>query len=168
MSGLRVIVVLFVLSALIFSVCVVGIKASDVEDVAVSAVDMAGEALVGAYRAVLEAEEVGANVSGLLKRFNVAGRYLAKANMCLRLRDFDSAIENADLFSGIAEEVEADAVELKKLMPQEKRQRFLLSMIGSMIAMCAIGVGSVISWQVFKGRYSRRILEKPKVNEHGA
>lgn len=168
MSGSRFIAVLFVLSALIFSFFVLGVNASEVEDAAVLAVDTAGEAVVGAYRAVLEAEQVGANVSGLVKMLNVAGEHLAKANMCLRLGDFDSAIENADLCSGIAGGVEADAGELKKLVPQERRQHFLLSVIGSMIAMGLIGVGGVISWYVFKGRYYRRILEmKHKVDERG-
>lgn len=169
MSRLRATVVLFVLFALVSSVFVSSIEASDFEDVALSTVEVAEQAVVEAYVAVLEAEGEGVDVSDLLKRLNIAAEYLAKANVCLRLGDFESAIENADLCGGVVEEVEVDAVELKRVMPQLRASAFLLSMVVSLIAISVIGVGSVICWLVFRGRYHRRVLEmKRRVSKYGA
>lgn len=168
-SGLRAISVLFVLFALVSPVFVLSSLASDEEDVAISAILGAEDSMGLAYEAVLEAEEAGANVSRLLTRLNVAGEYLAKAHTSLKKGDFASVVEDANHGKEIAEEVEADAGELKRLAPRERRQQLLFSMMGSMIAIGAVGFGSVIGWHVFKGRYRRRISEtKPKVNEHGA
>ena len=159
---------------LIFLVSVAPIFVSEafaVDDggAAAANVDMAEEAMVTAYEAVLDAEEAGVDVSGLLKRLNIAAEYLAKANVCLRLGDFESAIENADLCGGVVEEIEIDAAELKRVMPQLRASAFLLTMIISLIAMSVIGVGSVIRWLVFRGRYHRRVLEtKRRVSKYGA
>jgi len=169
MSVLRAIGVLLVLFALVSSVFVLGSLAADGEDVAVSSMDEAEDSVGLAYETVLEAEEAGANVSRLLARLNVAGDYLARAHLALRKGDFAGVVDNADRGREIAEEVEADAGELKELAPQQRRQNLLFSMIRSTIAISGIGVGSVISWHEFKRRYNRRISgKKPEVDVDGA
>jgi len=82
------------------------------EDVATLAITQAEETLASAYEAVLEAEQAGANVSVLLDRLNIAVEHLAEARMFFRLRDFDGAVNSADL-SKIGMDVKTEAEQLK-------------------------------------------------------
>ena len=169
MSDLRDIFVLFALFVLVSSFSASDVWAFDIKDAAVSAVDEADGAIVEAFGAVLEAEKAGANVSRLLTRLNVAGEYLTRAHEALKKGDFAGVVDDANRGREIADEVKTDAGELKKLAPHERQQHLLFWLILSTIAICGIGIGSVISWHVFKRRYNRRILEaEPKVDEHGS
>jgi len=71
---------------LLLSVSIRWVGAVD-EDVVALDIAEAEEILVSAYGAVLEAEEAGANVSGLLGRLNLGGEYLAEAYAYVRLGD---------------------------------------------------------------------------------
>jgi hypothetical protein len=138
--------------------------ASNLEDTAVTSIEKAENALASAYQAVLEAEQVDANVSGLLTQLNEAGKLLAEAHMAYRLMDFDEATRSANLCSDISDNVKSKANELRVEVYGSKTMGLWLTMSGSLVSMVAVGFGSFWGWRVFKRRYYKRILrKKPQV-----
>ena len=162
-SGLRVIAVLFILLAFVSSVFVLSPMALDVEDAA-SAIESAESAVNLAYEAVLEAEGVGANVSGLLDELNDGVEALSEAYMSNRVGDFDDAIYFADLCCDLVGGIEAEANELRDVAAVDRNQRFLLTSFGSVFAVVGVFCGGFFGWRFFKSRYHRRVLKmKPEV-----
>jgi len=149
-SKLLVLLFVFVFSASIF---MSEALASNSEDAAAASIERAENALVSAYQAVLEAEEVGANVLGLLAELNEAGEFLARARMAYRLEDFDEAAGFADLGGDVGEEVERKAYELKNSAWSESVQRMWLTMVGSVLGVIFIALGSFWVWRFLKKRY---------------
>jgi hypothetical protein len=117
----------------------------------------AEEALVLAYEAVWDAEEMGANVSGLLHRLNVGGEYLAEAYAYVRLGDSESASHFAGLCSDIVEGVRSEAFELRDETKRLGEANFVVNMVGSVVAVIAVLVFCSIAWIVFKRHYRRRV-----------
>jgi len=138
---------------------VVAVVAEDRQDVVASALTYAEEVLGYAYQTVLKAEETGANVSYLLVRLNEAGGFLAQGRVAYRLGDFDEAVSLANLSRGIGVHVENEALKLKDLALGESFQRVWLTMVGSVVGMVLIVVGTLWVWRVFKRRYYGGLLE---------
>jgi len=140
------------------------ISTSYSEDAAASAIKKAEEATVLAYEAVLEAERVGANVSSLLTRLNVASEYLAQAHISNTVGDSDDAARFADLCFETAERVKPEADLLRNMAQVESGVRLKFTILGSAISMCLISVGGFLSWRIFKRRYYQRVSRmKPEV-----
>jgi hypothetical protein len=138
--------------------------ASNSKDTATISIERAENALVSAYQAVLEVEQVGANVSGLLAQLNEAGELLAEAHMAYRLRDFDEATRFADLCYDVGESVKNKADELRVEAYRSRTMGLWLTMSGSLVGMVAVVFGSFWGWRVFKRRYYEQILrKKPEV-----
>jgi len=160
-SKLLVSLIILAFSASIFTT---EILASNSEDTAATSIEGAENALVSAHQAVLEVEQVEANVSGLLAQLNKAGEFLAKAHMAHTLGDFDEAIRSASLCSEISESVKDEADELRVEAYGSRVMGSWLTMTGSVIGVVAVGFGSFWGWRVFKRRYIRRALRmKPGV-----
>ena len=157
MSNLKLLLSLLVLSTFISSPLVLRAHASS-QVVAASAISQAEQALASAYEAVLEAEQAGANVTGLLARLNEAGDLLAQANVLYRLGDFDGVARFAELCGQIGEEVRVEAHGLRDLALEEAAQRFRWTMIGSILGVAIVVGGSFLGWRIFKRRYYRRVL----------
>jgi len=149
-SKLLVLLIILVLSASIF---MSEIFASNSEDTATTNIERAENALVSAYQAVLEVEQVGADVSGLLAELNEAGEFLAEARMAYRLGDFDNATSSADMGRDIGERVEVKAYELKDSAWRENIQRMWLTIMGSVLGVIMIASGSFWVWRFLKRRY---------------
>jgi len=163
-SGLRAIAVLFVLFAFVSSVFVLGSTALDAEEVALSTIEGAELAVDFAYEAVLEAERVGANVSGLLVELSDGVEALSRAYMSSRVGNFDDAVYFADLCSDLVEGTEAEANELRDVAVVDRSQRLFLTSFGSVLAVAGIFCGGFFGWRFFKRRYHRRVLKlKPEV-----
>ena len=161
---LRVIAVLFVLFVFGSSVFVLGTMALDVEDVALSAIESAELAVDLAYEAVLEAEGVGANVSGLLVELSDGAEALSKAYISNRVGNLDDAIYFADLCSDLVEGIEAEANELRNVAVVDRNQRLLLNTLGSVLAVGCILYGGFFGWRFFKSLYHWWVLKmKPEV-----
>ena len=164
MSGLRVIPVLFVLFVLLSSAVIECIEASDVEDMAVSAVEGAEQAVASAFLAVLEAENVGADVSELLSRLDSAALYLAFAKMSLRIGDFDGAVGNASFCVEALDEILGDAEVLKDEATKDLSKASLMAISGSIVGVVLVVCISFFGWRFFKVRYYERVLKmKPEV-----
>lgn len=127
--------------------------ASSSEDTATTSIERAENALVSAYQAVSEAEQVGADVSVLLAELNLAGEFLAEARMAYRLGDFDNATSYAYLGRYIGEGVEVKAYELKDSEWRENIQRMWWTIMGSVLGVIVIASGSFWVWRFLKRRY---------------
>jgi hypothetical protein len=159
----RLLVGLLVLSAFMFPFFVSRADASS-EDAAASAISEAEEAVGLAYETVLEAENAGAEVSGLLDKLDEAGMLLAEAQVSFRLGDFDEAFSLANLCSGIGESVEDEAYELRVEAYGSRVMVSWLTMAGSLVGVVVVAFGSFWGWRVFRRRYVRRALRiKPEV-----
>ena len=151
MSMPKLLVVLLIVSAFVFPFFVFRVGASS-GDVAASAISQAEEVVASAYEAVLEAEQAGADVSGLLVRLNEGGEYLAGARMSFRLEDFNETVRFADLSRAVGEDVEKDAYVLKDLARSESVQRIWFTATGSVIGIMLVVSGSFWLWIFLKKR----------------
>ena len=111
-----VLVVVFVFAAFVF---VSPVLAGSDQEAASSVLSAAEDAILGAYDAFTEAEQAGANVSGLLVRLNEAAGLLAEARMAFEDGNFDEATNFARLSSEFTREAasEADRLEVEAIMP---------------------------------------------------
>jgi hypothetical protein len=139
------------------------------ENEAASALTDAERSIGSAYRAVLEAEQAGANVSSLLDQLNEAGQNLSVAHIAYAQGDFQKASDFANSSRNIGEEVQNAAVNLKNSMLYESAQRMWLTIIGSTIGVIIVFLGSFWVWRVLKSRYYGRVLGmKPEVSSDGS
>ena len=151
---------LLVFSAFLFFLLQVSIPwvSASSDDVATLAMTQAEETLASAFEAVLEAEEAGANVSGLLGRLNLGGEYLAEAYVWYRL----GVSENASRFAGLCREVVGDvgseAFELRDEAKRLGEADFVVKMVGSVVGVIVVVVLGFVVWRVFRRRYRRQVL----------
>jgi len=88
-----VLVILCVLSWLVSVPLAFGVTE---QESALAKISEAEDAVLSAYRAALEAERAGGNVSRLLVRLNEAGTLLSKAKHAYNVGDFNSAVSFAN------------------------------------------------------------------------
>ena len=138
--------------------------AASSEDASTVALTEAEEILGLTYEAVLEAEEAGANVSGLLGRLDLGGEYLAEAYVLVRLGDSENADRLAGLCVEVVEDVRSEAFELRDEMNRSGESDRFMTMVGSVVGVIAVVVISFLVWRVFKQRYCKSVLElRPEV-----
>jgi len=126
----------------------------------------AEEVLVFAYNAVLDAEKVGGNITGLLEKLNLGGEYLAEAYVYARLEVPQNAKHFASLCIQTVDEVEYDAVLLMEEALKSGDEEFLMRIVSSGFGIITTLVCSIVFWRIFKRRYVERLLElKPEVSE---
>jgi hypothetical protein len=128
------------------------------ESGATLALTEAEEALVSAHEAVLEAEQAGANVSGLLNKLNHGAEYLAEAYVWYRLGVSENAGHFAGLCSDVVGGMSSEAVELRDDAKRLEEADFVVNMIGSVVGVIGVFVSCSIVWLVFRRRYRRRVL----------
>lgn len=137
------------------------------DDAASSAITSAEMTLVSAYQAVVESEQVGANVSGLLIQLNEAGEFLTKARIKYKLGNHDQAVSLADMCSEISKKVESETAELRNEAFVLWVTAVGLATTESSVLVVAVVLGSFWSWRAFKRRYYKRILKmKPEIASH--
>lgn len=156
-SWLKVSVVSVFLFSLV-SVSVPWVSAAN-ERVVPLEVAEAEEALVSAYEIVLEAEEVGANVSGLLDKLNVGGEYLAEAYVWVRLDDSENTSRFAALCYDVAKDVQSDAVELRDDAKDTPQNDFVAVMFRSVMGVILVVGLCFVGWLVFKWRYHKKVVD---------
>jgi len=156
MSASKLFLVSLVVFISVFPIFVSGALASNGEDAAASAVERAEGVVVSAYQDVLEAERAGANVSGLLAQLNDAAGILVQARISYMAGDSNETVRFADLCSEVGENVRKDAHRLRDLAVKEADERFLWTMIGSIVSVSAIVCATFIGWLAFKRRFHER------------
>ena len=133
-------------------------------DEASSSVAEADVAIREAFKATLNAERAGANVSGLMSRLNEAGVILGEAEIAFGNGDSSRAADNASQCINIAESVKSDADVLKALALDEAQAVFRTSLIVSVVGTASFVVVLVLVWRRFKRGYVRKTLGlKPEV-----
>jgi len=164
MSFSKLFFVLFVLFVFVGPIFVSKTFGADSENVVASVIEKAENSVVSAYEAILDAEQIGANVSDLLAQLNVAGICLANARAFYALGDFENATHFANLCYDIGEEVRSEAVELKNEVHKLWVNAIWLRMTTSIVGVIFVVFLSFLVWGIFKRRYQKRILGmKPEV-----
>jgi len=164
-SFLRILLVLALLFIFASSPFVVKSYESIGEDSFSSAIDRAEGVVVSAYRVVLEAERVGADISGLADQLSVAAGLLVQAHFQYEAGNFSGAVYFAGQCYGIGEGVETEAYGLRDRAAVDGVQRFWLMIMAWVISLVVIICGGFFGWRIFKRRYHRKILRlKPEVS----
>jgi hypothetical protein len=127
------------------------------EGVVTLALTEAEEAFASTHKAVLEAEQVGANVSGLLDKLNLGAEYLAEAYVWYRLGIFENASRFAGLCSDVIGGVRSEAFELRDDAKRLGEADFVMNMIWSVVGVSVVLVSCSVAWLVFRRRYRRRV-----------
>ena len=122
------------------------------EDEARVAVEAAESKILSCYNATFEAEQAGANVSGLLQVLNGAGWLLSEAKLAYNNEDFDLAYECAVNCSQKLEGIAIQANSLKIEAEQAGYMDFLVNYVSSAVASVVVVVGGYAAWVYFKRR----------------
>jgi hypothetical protein len=133
-------------------------SASSNQETAIFSISEADYSMAQAHEAVLDAEEVGADVSGLLDRLDVAGEYLAGAHIWYRLGNFENATRFAGLCFYVVEEVRSEAYRLTEEAYGLWVAGLFVRIVGSFVGVVVVVLLSYVVWRAFKRRYQRRIL----------
>jgi ribosomal protein L35AE/L33A len=121
-------------------------------------VEGADGALRKAFNATLEAERVGANISGLILRLNEAEGVLREAEIALANGNLSEAFNEAGQCVGIAESVKSDAGVLKALALDEAQRVFGPSLTFSVVSIAVFVVVLVLVWRRFRRGYPGKVL----------
>ena len=157
---LSVTVLLFTL----FLILIFSVPGACNQEVAASSISEAEWSMAQAYEAVLDAERLDADVSGLLVQLNNAAELLFEARMAFDVGDFDEAAGYAKSTSEVGCEV-LDEAELLEIEAANARVQsswgfLIISVLGVSIAI----VACVIGYRFFKRHYYRRLSKmKPRV-----
>lgn len=134
--------------------------------VAAAAISEAENSLVFGFEDVLEAEYVGADISGLLERLDEAGVLLADAKMHYRNGNYSGAVYFAELVSGSLVGLEDEAVGLANSVAVERGQMISWIVAGSVVGFCCVAFIGLWGWGYVRDLYIQKVLEmKPEVKE---
>jgi len=122
--------------------------------------------LKSAFVAVSKADDVGANIAGLVAELEVAGLFLTEAKLALRVDDYDAANSHAIECINTAEKLIIDADQLKVDAERKQNDIILFTVIGSIGGIVLLIILGITFWRVLKKRYFRKVLDmKPNVEE---
>lgn len=156
-----------VVSIFLFSLSVVSIPLIRVTNGQMTSLEIveAEEGLISAYDVVIEAEDIGANVTSLLDMLNDGENYLAEAYSYLRLGDFESADRLADSCIEIVNQVKTQATLLREEVARSEKADFTVRVLGSSVGVVIVVVTGYLLWRSFKRYYMEKILQlRPEVN----
>jgi hypothetical protein len=136
------------------------------QEAAFASISEADQSLAQAYNAVLEAERVGADVSGLLVNLNNAVDFLSKAQKAFELDSFEESVRLANLSIESGHEIVSKAESLKVYINSAKVIRFWWASVGAVLGVSLVISASFIGYWYFKRFYYRRRLKrKSKVGQ---
>lgn len=130
---------------------------------ALQLISQADESLVSAYLAVAKAKAVGANVSLLESRLNVAGELLAEANNSFRIDDYGSAYAFAVQCNQSLSAVVEDASSLKIEVETDYMNRLYFTGAISSVILSVLFVVSLFLWRFLKRQYLKRLMKMKPV-----
>jgi hypothetical protein len=105
------------------------------------------------FSAAADAENAGANVTGLLSVLNTSGWLLSEAKLAFQNGDFDSAYSLAVQSNSTLVGFEANATSLKNTAVQQGRFVFWVDIVGSAVGTFVVIFGGVLLWFYLKRRY---------------
>ena len=128
------------------------------------AVNQADLKLKSAFVAVSEADDVGADITGLIVQLEAGGLFLSEAKLALRVDDYDAANSFALECINTAENLIIDADRLIVVAERIQNDLLLFTVIGSSAGLVLFIIFGIIFWRVLKNRYFRKVLDmKPDV-----
>jgi hypothetical protein len=125
------------------------------ESDASSAIVQADQRIEVCYSVAADAENAGANVTGLLSVLDDAGLLLSKAKLAFQNGDFDSAYSLAVQSNSTLIGFESLAGSLKNTAEQQARVDFWVDFVGSAVGTFAVIFGGVLLWFYLKRRYEK-------------
>ena len=124
----------------------------------------ANRALQDAFVAVLEAEEAGVDVTGLLGQLNSAADLLAQAEISYRIEDVNGAVDKAASVSVVASEVETEALRVGSLALNSGEIAIYSSVAVSFVGGVFFVFVVFLIWKWFRQYYVKRLLNsRPEV-----
>ena len=133
-----------------------------------SKLQAANGAVEQAFNAVLDAEKVGANVTGLLAQLNVAAGVLAQAENSFRTGDFNTSATQADSVLPIAQEV-TNSAHAKQAALVSGQNAFWFTIAFTEIGASVFVLVLFLVWRRFKRGYMKKLFGlKPEVVENTA
>jgi len=149
----------------LFTILMLSAAASNTQELAFSTISNAEKSVGQAYKAVLNAETVGANVTGLLTRLNYAACLLSEAQVTFEAGNFEEATRLAELASGVGSEVSSEAERLRVEAEHAQVERFWWSVTGSGLTVAIVSCVSFLGYRYFKRRYYGQLLKmRPRVD----
>jgi len=153
---------LLVIIMLSYAISGSGFTTAQTDDVTTK-LEVASSTVELAFKAVLSAENAGANVTGLFEQLTFATGLLAQAENSYRTGDTSAAANYAVQVIPIAQQVAGQATTAEKSATVANQHAFEFT-----IAFVAIGsilfiLGLFLVWRLFKRRYVNKMLEsKPE------
>ena len=148
------------------SILMLSVSGLSRQEEAASAISEADQSLAQAYNAVLEAERVGADVSGLLVKLNDAVGLLSEARKSFELGSFDEAVRFAQLSIEGGRGVVSGAESLEVDANSANVTRFWWFLVGSVLGLPIVVLASFVGYRYFKRLYYRRLLKmRPRVGQ---
>jgi hypothetical protein len=123
------------------------------KDEALKVIFTAEDVLGATFKAFLEAERTGADVSVFMDRMSLGAEYLGEANVRYRSGNYEDAVLFADLCIETITSIQEEATELVRKAEIDLDVMFFWSSVGVVIAV----VTGFVAWRVF-----RRIYLNPK------
>jgi len=129
------------------------VSAAEDESTAVTGIYESELLMAQAYEAILDAEELGAEVSSLLVKFNGATKLLSQAQMAFGSRDFDDAVSYSESVIEIGHDLTENA-KILRIEAANKQVYYLgLILISSVLGIIIVIGVCVFSYRFFKKRY---------------
>jgi len=125
-----------------------------------SSTDSAQLALITAYEALLQAEDLGANISAAVKSLNSASDLLAQSHNAFRQGRYVESLLYAQSSSQTSNRVYAEAKQLEASAKQQKNNSLLFTATFSSVSLVALLAASWFGWRTMKTRYIKNILDK--------
>jgi hypothetical protein len=161
------VLIAFISVLIIFNLFTVNNSLAYTKDEANTSIQQADEAAASAFKIVLEAEKVGANVSRLITKMNEAAVLLTNAKIMAYKENFHDTIELANSSIEIANSVKYEAINLKISTLSLHDYIFKISIIESLFGVTAFLLSMIFLWRWFKSYYAHKILGlKPEVAEN--
>jgi ABC-type Fe3+ transport system permease subunit len=109
--------------------------------------------LTNAYRAALQAEQAGANITQLADTLNEAGSVLAKAEHAYSVGDFTASQDLALQCQALLDNFGASADALKESALQKVAQDFWVTLIYPIFGALAVVVVGLALWYLLKRKF---------------
>jgi hypothetical protein len=118
------------------------------------------------FEALLDAEEVGVDVSALLEELNAACELLATAHVYYGNENFSGALALAKLAIERAAGLETEALELANSAAMEHGRRLSSTMSVSVAGAILVPLAGLLGWRYVKAWFVRRLGKmKPEVRD---
>jgi len=117
------------------------------------AIESADARVVVCYKAVVEAEGVGGNVSELTAVLNEAGGLLSQAKVAYDRKEFDVAFELVSNCTSMLDGFTERAATVRDNGAGERRADFLVNVVGSAVGTVAVVIVGWVLWAYLKKRY---------------